>query len=199
MAHEPKKYPLEGKLAGISDNQLAQHRDTLYVGYVNKLNEIEGALATADRSKANGVYSAFGEMKRAETFALNGAVLHELYFENLGGNGGPATGAFADLAKRDFGSWEKFLEDFKACGVVARGWVLSAYSYYDGKLHNYVLDTHHFHVPMMCMPLLVLDTYEHAYAIDYGVKKAPYLDAFLKNVDWAVVNARIAKCGGVKV
>lgn len=104
MAHEVKKFPLEGKLDGISDSQLSQHRDTLYAGYVNKLNEIEAGLETADRSKANGVYSAFGEMKREETFALNGTVLHELYFGNLGGKGGPAMGKFGDLVKKDFGS-----------------------------------------------------------------------------------------------
>lgn len=191
MAHEVKKYPLEGKLDGISDNQLQQHRDTLYAGYVNKLNEIETGLQAADRSKANGTYSAFGELKRAETFATNGAVLHEYYFGNLGGKGGPATGKFADLVKRDFGSWEKYLEDFKACGIVARGWVVSGYSIYDNKLHNYVLDTHHFHVPVLCVPLLVMDTYEHAYFIDYGVKRAAYIDAFLKNIDWSVVNERM--------
>jgi len=191
MVHEVKKFPLEGKLDGISDSQLSQHRDTLYAGYVNKLNEIESGLETADRSKANGVYSAFGEMKREETYALNGTVLHELYFGNLGGKGGPATGKFGDLVKKDFGSWEKFQEDFKACGIVARGWVLSAYSLYDNKLHNYTLDTHHFHVPVMCIPLLVMDTYEHAYFVDYGVKRAPYLDAFLKNISWDAVNERM--------
>jgi Fe-Mn family superoxide dismutase len=41
----------------------------------------------------------------------------------------------------------------------------------------------------MCTPLLVMDVYEHAYAIDYGVKRPPYIEAFMKNIDWeAAVN-----------
>ena len=195
MAHEPKSYPLEGKLDGISDNQLQQHRDVLYKNYVNKLNEIEDTLKTVDRSKANGIYSAFRGLKTEETFALNGVVLHELYFENLGGKGGRSGGRIAELMNRDFGSYDKWFEDYKACGASARGWVVLAYSLYDGKLHNYLTDTHHFHFPVLALPLLVLDVYEHAYMIDYGVKRPPYLEAFSKNINWDVVNNRIEMFG----
>lgn len=190
MAHEPKNFPLEGKLNGITDNQMQQHRDILYKGYVNKLNEIENALESADRSKANGIYSPFRELKAEETFALNGVVLHELYFENMGGSGGPASGKIGELIDRDFGNFDKWVVDFKACGLSARGWVTLSYSLYDGKLHNYISDTHHFNYPALAIPLLVLDVYEHAYAIDFGVKRPPYLEAFLKSICWETVNKR---------
>ncbi|MBI3292381.1 MAG: superoxide dismutase [Elusimicrobia bacterium] len=191
MAYEPKKYPLEGKCEGLSDNQIQQHRDILYVGYVNKLNEITTGLEKADRSKANATYSEFGELKREETFALNGTVLHEFYFENLGGKGSRPGKETTTLLNRDFGSYEKWLEDFKACGICARGWAVLCFNFYDNKLHNYVMDTHHFHVPFFVWPLLVLDVYEHAYTIDYGVKRAPYLETFFKNINWNVVEQRL--------
>lgn len=191
MAHQVKKFEIKG-LDGISDNQISQHRDILYAGYVNKLNEIEEKLKTSDRSKANQVYSEFRALKADETFALNGVILHELYFENLNNKSEKKPGGkLADMIARDFGSFEKWQEDFKACGMAARGWVILGLCPYDSKLHNYCLDTHHFNVPVCAMPVLVMDVYEHAYVIDYGVKRPPYIDAFMKNIDWSIAQKRL--------
>lgn len=192
MAHQVKKFEIKG-LDGISDNQISQHRDILYAGYVNKLNEIEEKLQTSDRSKANQIYSEFRALKADETFALNGVILHELYFENLNNKSEKKPGdKLADMITRDFGSFEKWQEDFKACGMAARGWVILGLSPYDSKLHNYCLDTHHFNVPVCVTPVLVMDVYEHAYVIDYGVKRPPYIDAFMKNIDWSVAQKRLS-------
>lgn len=193
MAHQVKKFEIKG-LDGISDNQISQHRDILYAGYVNKLNEIEEKLQTSDRSKANQIYSEFRALKADETFALNGVILHELYFENLNNKSEKKPGGkLADMIARDFGSFEKWQEDFKACGMAARGWVILGLSPYDSKLHNYCLDTHHFNVPVCVTPVLVMDVYEHAYVIDYGVKRPPYIDAFMKNIDWSVAQKRLSQ------
>ncbi|MBI5192023.1 MAG: superoxide dismutase [Nitrospirae bacterium] len=192
MSHEIKKFEM-GKLEGLSENQISQHKDILYVGYVNKLNEIEDRLGTADRTKANQIYSEYRALKADETFALNGVVLHELYFDNLGGSGGNPTGKIADLINRDFGSAEKWIEDFKACGMAVRGWVMLAYSFYDGRLHNYGADAHHNNYPALAWPLLVMDVYEHAYTIDYGVKRPPYIETFMKNINWDAANRRLER------
>jgi len=191
MAHEAKKFPLEGKLKGISDNQLQQHRDTLYAGYVAKLNVIEEELKKASTEGANPTYSAIGELKRQEIFATNGIFLHELYFGNLGGKGGAADGSIADMLKKKWGSFDKWAADFKASGMAARGWVVMAYSFNDNTVHNYSMDLHDVGGVWNSVPLLVLDVYEHAYMIDYGVKRAAYLDAFMGNIDWSVVNKRL--------
>jgi Fe-Mn family superoxide dismutase len=187
---KPRKFKLTG-LKGISDNQISQHMDILYTGYVNKLNEVEERLKTVDITKANQVFSDFRALKADESFALNGVVLHELYFENLGGEGGLPTGKLADLLTRDFGLLEKWDENFRACGMAARGWVILGLSTYDGKLHNYCLDAHNTTFPASCVPLLVMDVYEHAYAIDYGVKRPPYIEAFMNNVEWDTAAKRI--------
>ena len=191
MAHQPKTFELKN-LDGISDNQISQHRDILYVGYVNKLNEIEERLKNADRGKANQIFSEFRALKADETFALNGVVLHELYFENLGGKGRKPAGELANLISQEFGSYDKWQEDFKACGMAARGWVILGCCEYDGKIHNYCLDAHNTTVPYCVAPILVMDVYEHAYVIDYGVKRPPYIDAFMKNIDWKVCQKRLA-------
>ncbi len=198
MPHQPKKFELKG-LDGISDNQISQHRDILYAGYVNKLNEIEERLKAVDVSKANQIFSDLRALKADETFALNGVVLHELYFENLGGkggitpSGGKPKGKLADLIATEWGSFEKWAENFKACGMSARGWVIMGLCAYDGRLHNYCLDTHNFNFPANTSPLLVMDVYEHAYAIDYGVKRPPYIEAFMKNVEWAAASRRLER------
>jgi len=196
MAHQVKEFKLEGKLKGISDSQLQQHRDTLYAGYVSKLNLIEDEIKKASTEGTNPTYSPLGELKRQEIFATNGVFLHEAYFGNLGGKGGEATGRIGDMIKEQWGSFEKWLADFRAAGMAARGWVVMAYSYNDMKLHNYSMDLHDKGAAWNCALLLVLDVYEHAYMIDYGVKRAAYLDAYFQNIDWDVVNQRVAYVTG---
>ncbi|MBI3671749.1 superoxide dismutase [Candidatus Azambacteria bacterium] len=177
---KPLKYT---QLDGLSERQLKEHHDVLYVGYVNKLNEIEEKLKNSDRAAANGTYAEFRELKKEEVFATNGIYLHEYYFENLGGGGTPTEKAKEILAK-DFGSYEKWEEDFRACGLAARVWVVLAYNFEDGKLRNYVSDTHDIGGVWGCMPLLVLDVYEHAYFLDYGTKRKDYIGKFMANVNW---------------
>ncbi|MBI5970956.1 MAG: superoxide dismutase [Deltaproteobacteria bacterium] len=192
MPHQPKKFELKG-LDGISDNQISQHRDILYAGYVNKLNEIEEREKGVDVSKANQIFSELRALKSDETFALNGVVLHELYFENLGGKGGKPGGRLGDIITKEFGSFDKWAAHFKACGMSARGWVMLGLCAYDGRLHNYCLDTHNFNFPANTATILVMDVYEHAYAIDYGVKRPPYIEAFMKNIEWAAAERRLER------
>lgn len=191
MAHQPKIFNLKN-LDGISGNQISQHRDILYLGYVNKLNEIEERLKNIDKGKANQIFSDFRALKTDESFALNGVVLHELYFENLGGKNSKPAGKLAELMIQEFGSFNKWLEDFKACGMAARGWVVMGLCSYDNRLHNYCLDAHNTIVPFYVEPLLVMDVYEHAYLIDYGVKRPPYIEAFIRNIEWTVCEVRLS-------
>ena len=184
------------QMKGISERQVDEHHSILYKGYVNKVNEIRADLEKVDRSKANQSYSWFRAAKFEESFCLNGVKLHEAYFDNLGGKGGKADGKILQLIERDFGSYEAWEADFKASGIAARGWVVLAYDYDDEKLHNYSLDSHNLGGIWNAVPIVVLDTYEHAYGIDYGVKRAPYLDAFMSNLDWSVANARLKKVVG---
>ena len=165
-------------LRGISEKTIETHHDKLYAGYVNKRNEIESLLPGVDRSAANQAYSAYRALKLEETFSADGAILHELYFDILGGPGGAPTGSLADKINADFGSFEAFVEDLTACGMAARGWAVTAYDPSDGKLHNFLCDVHNQGGVWGTVPLMALDTYEHAYFMDYGSDRAAYIQAF---------------------
>ncbi|KNZ70699.1 superoxide dismutase [Fe] [Thermincola ferriacetica] len=178
------------KLDGISTKQITEHYEILYKGYVKTTNEIRRKLSQVSRENQNPRYTEFRELKVEETFNLNGVVLHELYFNNLGGDGGPPIGKIRNAIIHNFGSIEKWEEDFKAAAASSRGWVVLAYDFRDKRLHNFLLDAHNVGVIQSSAPVLIIDVYEHAYFIDYGAKRAPYIDAFMKNIDWGVVNHR---------
>jgi len=186
---EPK--PALFDLDGISRETVQAHFK-LYEGYVNKRNEILGKLGEIDLASANQVYSELRELKVELSFAIGGIKNHELYFEHLGGPGGDPDGAFADLLKRDFGSAAAWRDDLKATGMAARGWAWTAYDWDEGRLFNYVGDAQNTYPIWNATPLVALDVYEHAYWLDYQTDRASYLDAFLANLDWSVVNEWVA-------
>ena len=98
-----------------------------------------------------------------------------------------------ELILEAFGSLEAYKNDLNACGTSARGWVITAYALDDKRIHNFTLDAHNQTVPVLVMPLLVLDVYEHAYFMDFGTKRASYIQLFWSNINWDIVEARIAK------
>jgi len=178
-------------LDGISQRQIDAHFDVLYKGYVNKYNEIQQRMQDVNPSEANATDSPIRELKLEETFAADAVRLHEAYFENLGGGGQVASGPIVDLIKEDWGSFEKWEAEFRGMGLSARGWVVLAFDWQTRRLHNFLSDAHNVGAMWNCTPVLVLDVYEHAYFIDYGTNRKSYLEAFMRNINWDVVNRRI--------
>jgi len=173
---------------GISAHTLEVHHDRLYDGYVNKRNAVKEAL---DRAPTEGS-DEFRALKKKETYVADGAILHELYFDTLGGDGEPR-GEVAEKIKEDFGSWENFIEDAKAtAGSIAqnRGWVVTAYDPMDGEIHNFLCDAHDQGGIWGSIPIWTIDMYEHAYYMDFANDSSAYLEAVLNNVDWDAVNER---------
>ena len=172
--------------AGISMKTHTAHY-TLYKGYIAKVNDIRtklAALGVPDPAKANQTQSDIRGLKVDYTFALGGVKNHELYFNNLGGKGGEPTGPIADMIKTAFGSFEDWKADLKATGIAARGWVWLAHDYTDGSLFNYIGDSQNTYPVWNATQLLGLDVYEHAYFLDFGTKRADYIEAFFKVIDW---------------
>jgi Fe-Mn family superoxide dismutase len=187
--------PLEPRLlqlSGISRASVEAHY-RLYQGYVAKRNEILGKLADVDLDKANQVYSDVRALKVDLTFAIGGIKNHELYFEHLGGLGGDPDGAFGSLVNRDFGSIDDWRADLKATGMAGRGWAWTAYDWDEGRLFNYIGDAQNTFPVWNATPLVALDVYEHAYFLDYQTDRASYIDAFLANLDWNVVNGWVER------
>jgi len=182
------------ELDGISRAAVEAHYK-LYEGYVAKRNEILGRLAGADADSANQVYSDVRALKVDLSFAIGGIKNHELYFEHLGGHGGDPSGPVADLLVRDFGSVEAWRVDLKATGMAARGWAWTAYDWDEGRLFNYIGDAQNTFPVWNATPLVALDVYEHAYFLDYQTDRASYIDVFLANLDWDVVNDWVGRYG----
>lgn len=179
-------------IRGLSQDQITAHK-SLYSGYVTKRNEITTSLPKANLAAANATYSQFRELKIEETYAYNGAILHELYFENISGQPGKVGPKVNALLQKSFGSYENWLADFNACASCARGWVITAYSLDDKLIHNFVLDTHNQYVPVLVLPLIVFDAYEHAYMIDFGINRKQYIARFLQSLNWGVIEKRTTR------
>ena len=180
------------ELDGISRETVEAHYK-LYEGYVAKRNEILGALSDVDLSTANQAYSEVRALKVDLTFAIGGIKNHEIYFEHLGGDGGDPVDAIADLIERDFGSVAAWRADLSATGMAGRGWAWTAYDWDEGRLFNYLGDAQNTYPVWNATPLVALDVYEHAYFLDYQTDRAAYIEAFLGNLDWAVVNDWVSK------
>lgn len=173
------------KKAGFSEKQISEHIK-LYEGYVKKIDEIRKKIEEVDL-EGNAAYSDIRELKLEEGFCINAVKLHEMFFENIGeGISNEVTG----MIENDFGSVDYWKKEFTACAMSARGWVVLAYDWQDDKLHNYIMDMHNQGAIWNCVPILVLDMYEHSYFIDYGTDKKKYVEWFLNNINWKVVVER---------
>jgi superoxide dismutase, Fe-Mn family len=187
--------PLEPRLlqlSGISRASVEAHY-RLYQGYVAKRNEILGKLADVDLDKANQVHSDVRALKVDLTFAIGGIKNHELYFAHLGGEGGDPDGAFRALVDRDFGTVAAWRSDLRATAIAARGWAWTAYDWDERRLFNYIGDAQNTFPVWNATPLVALDVYEHAYFLDFQTDRGSYIDAFLDNLDWGVVNDWVSK------
>ena len=185
----PLKYK---EVQGISAKTFSEHFK-LYEGYVNKTNEIYEKIASrfADPSKSAGTYSEYGEAKRQLSFNLGGMWNHKLYFHDFeNGAGTKPSESLSRAITNDFGSYEKWKEDFVATGMAARGWAMLCFGLDDGRLHNIVLDAQNAGFPATVVPLILMDVYEHAYVMDYGVARKPYIDSFFNAINWTYISKR---------
>lgn len=189
---EAKQFESINGVQGLSEKLMTEHYK-LYEGYVKKANEIQEKLKTVDLSTANASQSDLRALKLGYSFAVNGIKSHELYFQNLSGNGAKPTGWIAGEIEKTFGSYENWMADMKATGIAARGWVWFAFDWQNGSIFNYLGDAHDAFPIWHATPLVALDVYEHAYMIDYGVARADYIENFFKNLNWNDVEASVSK------
>jgi Fe-Mn family superoxide dismutase len=184
MTYQPKPMSFDPKsIAGISEKVLVSHYENNYVGAVKRLNAIGAQLAELDFAKAPNF--VINGLKREELVASNSMILHEIYFDGLGG-GGSAKGPLIEAIVHDFGSVERWRAEFAAMGKAeggGSGWVILAYSPRDKRLVNqWAAD----HTTTLAggRPVLVLDMYEHAYHMDYGAAAARYVDVYMEAIKW---------------
>ena len=179
-----------GALDGLSERLVASHHGNNYTGAVKRLNAIRTELATIDFAAAPGFQ--LNGLKREELVATNSMLLHELYFESLGGDGRTMAPAMGLALDANFGSVDRWRAEFTAMGKAlggGSGWVLLAFLPREGTLVNqWAAD--HTHALAGGVPILALDMFEHAYHLDFGAAAAAYVDAFMANIDWTQVYQR---------
>lgn len=170
------------------------HYNTHHKGYVTVLNKIEQALDKANPADANGNYSEIGELKRRYTWNHSGALLHDVYWAVMGGDGDPAKGPEVLKAiEKQFGSFDKWKADFKAASVSAKlsGWGLLVYdALWSKQLINVLVDEHQYGAIWGGVPLIACDVFEHAYYHKDGPGRAKYIDNFISKLHWGRINDR---------
>lgn len=181
----------------VSPETTNWHYNTHHKGYVTFLNKIEQGLEKADVGAANGNWSEFGELKRRFTWNHAGALLHDVYWDVMGGDGDVSKGQDIKAAiEKNFGTVDKWKADFKATAFAAKlsGWGLLVYdALYSQRLLNVLVDEHQYGAIWGGIPLISCDVFEHAYYHKDGPGRATYIDNFLNNLHWGRINARYTK------
>ncbi|MBI4378914.1 MAG: Fe-Mn family superoxide dismutase [Nitrospinae bacterium] len=178
-------------IEGFSETLLKNHF-TLYQGYVTNTNKVLDILGHMLKEGKTGT-PEFAELKRRLGWEFNGMRLHEYYFENLGGKGGMnKNGKLAQRLNDNFGSYEAWEKDFKSTGTMRGiGWTSLYQDVTNGRLINFWINEHDVSHPSGCNPILIMDVFEHAFMIDYGLKRADYIEAFFKNIHWGRAEERL--------
>jgi Fe-Mn family superoxide dismutase len=191
MAYTAKDYSSLIGMEGFSETLLNNHF-ALYQGYVTNTNKLLDSLA-AMLKEGKVATPEYAELKRRLGFEFNGMRLHEYYFENLGGKGAlDKSGKLGRKLTEEFGSYEDWERDFRGTATMRGiGWAILYQDNLTGRLINQWINEHETGHPAGCTPLLVLDVFEHAFMIDYGLKRADYIGSFFKNINWSAVEARL--------
>lgn len=175
--------------AGFSD-QLLKNHFALYQGYVANFNKLNDILVAMEKEGRFGT-PEFAELNRRLGWEWNGMRLHEYYFGNMTKTAGAPGPVFASQAVKEFGSYENWTKDFKSMGAMRGiGWVVLYWDKEAGRLFNVWINEHDAGHFSGCTPLLVMDVFEHAFMLDYGMRRADYIEAFFKAIDWSVVEDR---------
>jgi Fe-Mn family superoxide dismutase len=191
MTYEAKDYTKLIGMEGFSETLLKNHF-TLYQGYVTNTSKLMDMLASMLKEGKVGT-PEYAELKRRMGWEFNGMRLHEYYFDNLGGKAAlDKAGKLAKKLAENFGGYEDWERDFRGTGAMRGiGWVMLYQDNVSGKLFNQWINEHDVGHPAGCVPILVMDVFEHAFITDYGLKRADYIETFLKNINWAVVEGRL--------
>ena len=180
-----------GGLKGLSEKLITSHHDNNYAGAVKNLARVRADLANLPKDAAP---FTVGGLRQSELTFQNSAILHELYFGNLGGDGRPGATVSRHLGQA-FGSLGAFESQFRAVGnslAGGSGWAILGHCFHTDELRIF-WSGHHTQGMAATVPLLVMDMYEHAYQMDYSAAAAKYIEAFFQNIQWDEVERRMTR------
>ena len=191
MSYQPKNHENLIGIKGFSEQLLRDHF-TLYNGYVTNFNKLNDILVTIEKDGKFGT-PEYAELNRRFGWEFNGMRLHEYYFGNL-------TREFKELDRdsvlrvaieKEWGSFEMWEKDFRVMAAMRGiGWIILYHDKQADRLFNVWVNEHDVGHFAGATPLLVMDVFEHAYIRDYSIKRADYIEVFMKNIDWNVAEQR---------
>jgi len=193
MQYTEKKFDIP-QLDGISAKSVEEHLG-LYAGYVKNFNAVSAAIEDLLSDPQKNAL-AIAELRRRHSFEFDGMKLHELYFAQFEGTSTPLSvnGPLAQALAKHWGSVQAAIDRVQQTGMMrGPGWSILYFNPDNGAFHmSFVGEQHQGH--FVTLPVvLALDVWEHAYLLDYGAAgKAKYIDAFFKNINWPVIDARFA-------
>lgn len=193
LSYEAKIFDHLLGVAGLSE-QLLKNHFTLYHGYVTNTNKLNDILVGLEKEEKFGT-SEYAELNRRFGWEFNGMRLHEYYFGNITKDFQPpeSNSELIKAISKEWGSFEMWEKDFKSMGMMRGiGWVILYYDKLSSRLFNIWINEHDVGHLAGAIPLLVMDVFEHAYLIDYGLKRANYVEAFFKTINWSVVSEKFS-------
>jgi len=193
LVSQEKKFNL---MTEFQSNATKLAHNKLYQNYIEAFNRVSAELDTADRQNANSNNSQYRSLKQDETYNMNAVYLHEMYFANISdiqSNIAMDSLAYMRIA-RDFGDFDKWQEDFIACCMSARcGWAITYYNLFTQTYMNTFIDLHSSQVPVGCIPIVVIDVWQHAYYRDYLSDVKTFTYAMMKELNWNIIESRVKK------
>lgn len=174
----------------LSAAQIAPHHTAHYGGALQAVSAADAKLEASTKSAAAIDPAAFAHLKRLVNSRGNSVLLHEFYFDGLSPQTVDPHQNLRTAIEQRFGSLEKWSADFIASAKESAGWAMLVKHPVNGKLYNVVSDEHAMGVLWMATPIVVIDTYEHAFYVDYQNRKAEYVEKFMAHIDWNEANLR---------
>ena len=195
---QTKQFNLPTELLSSSNKQ---NHIELYKNYIQDFNEISAKLDAVDRSSVDSNNSPYRSLKNDETYNMNAAYLHELYFSNVSDLHSeiPMDSLSYMRLSRDFGSFDAWQKDFIACCMASRcGWAITYFNTYLQRYMNCTVDLHSLNVPFGSYPIIVMDVWQHAYYRDYLKDVKTYVYGMMKQLNWRVIEGRFKKAEAIQ-
>ncbi|MAG58501.1 MAG: hypothetical protein CMJ83_19610 [Planctomycetes bacterium] len=177
---KPKPLPYTEVKGFLSKDQVRWHHDSHYGGALRGFVKLD-----ADPTGNH----------RPRIAKANSVLLHELYFDNMAAKKSDPGQATRAALKKRFGDLDRWIEDFRAAAKSCRGWAVLSWHPVNGKLYNVCTDSHDDGPVWSGVPLVVADTYEHSYYIDFQNRKADYVNGFTDHINWTAVEQRVRALG----
>lgn len=191
MVVTPKGFLLKTEKLSAKTKEM---HELIYKACVTAYNKASMVLDAASKEEANSSFSNYRSASMDAVYNLNGVKLHELYLGNISDLDSTITLDSIPYIKisRDYGTFENWQLDFMAACMSSRnGWVVTVYDTFKRGYNNVVIDDCDRGIPLGAIPVIVMDMNEHAFNRDYGIDKRSYIVAMMRELNWAVIEARI--------